>query len=94
MSDKVCIRLPDRFDFSYHKQFTESYEAYLNSPGLKEVEVDFNRVQYLDSSALGMLVLLAKKFDKPGITMTITGSSGAARDIIMMANMSKIYDIK
>ncbi len=94
MADKCLIKLPEKFDFGFHKQFMAAYEPYLEDRAVKEVEVDFSRVQYLDSSALGMLVLLAKKFDRPGVSMTIIGSTGAAREIITMANLSRIYDIR
>lgn len=62
MTDKQSIRLPERFDFSFHKTFNTAYEPALTNTSIKELELDFSLVQYLDSSALGMLVLLAKSF--------------------------------
>lgn len=94
MTDKKSIRLPERFDFSFHKTFNNAYESVLTDNSTKELELDFSLVQYLDSSALGMLVLLAKKISGTQVSLSIAGAQGAAKDIIEMANLSKLYTIK
>ncbi len=94
MPEKSTIRFPERFDFDYHKKFSEAYEPLLNDKLLKEIELDFSLVQYLDSSALGMLVLLYKKFNSAHIGLSIIGAKGTAKEIIDMANLSKLYKIK
>ncbi len=94
MSEQASIRLPERFDFGYHKHFNNEYEPYLQDNSLRELNVDFSQVQYLDSSALGMLVLLAKKFNCKGVSLNIVGARGTALDIIQMANLSKLFTIR
>lgn len=94
MSEQASIRLPERFDFGYHKQFNNAYEPFLEDRTLRELDLDFSQVQYLDSSALGMLVLLAKKFSGKGVCLNIVGARGTALDIIQMANLSKLFTIK
>ena len=90
---KHTIRLPQRFDFSYHKTFNASYEHLLVDKTIRELDIDFSQVNYLDSSALGMLVLLSKKFGQSNVKLSIVGASGTARDIIEMANLSKLFTI-
>lgn len=94
MAEKSTIRLPERFDFSFHKSFSSICESLLNEASLKEVELDFSLVNYLDSSALGMMVLLSKKLGGRNIVLSIIGLKGTAKDIVDMANLSKIYIIK
>ena len=94
MSEHCTIRLPERFDFSYHKEFNAQYEHLVTGSGVKSLELDFSQVQYLDSSALGMLVLLAKKFQGSVVALSISGAHGTARDIVEMANLNKLYQIK
>jgi anti-anti-sigma factor len=91
---KHTIRLPQRFDFSYHKTFNASYELFLTDKTIRELDIDFSQVNYLDSSALGMLVLLAKKFSQSNVKLTIVGAAGTAKDIIEMANLSKLFTIR
>ena len=95
MTDSVAIiRLPNRFDFSHHKLFSQnSDDAFLRAE-VKAIEIDFSQVQYLDSSALGMLVLLAKKASAQSVAVSIRGAQGTALDILMMANLNKLYAIK
>jgi anti-anti-sigma regulatory factor len=60
MSDSCTIVIPERFDFSQHKTFTEQSNQLIQDEQVKTVILDFSRTSYLDSSALGMLVLLKK----------------------------------
>lgn len=90
MADLHVIRLPNRFDFSQHKIFTQQADVALQS-GARQLEIDFSQVQYLDSSALGMLVLLSKKASLQQVSIQLKGAQGTALDILMMANMQKIF---
>lgn len=93
-AQQSVIRLPERFDFSFHKQFAESYQSILEGGQAKQLEIDFSRVLYLDSSALGMLVLLAKKFAPLGTRLIISGAQGTALEIIEMANLNKLFELQ
>jgi anti-anti-sigma factor len=95
MTDSVAIiRLPNRFDFSHHKLFSQNSDDAFVRGDVKAIEIDFSQVQYLDSSALGMLVLLAKKAATHSVSVSIRGAQGTALDILMMANLNKLYSIK
>jgi anti-anti-sigma factor len=93
MAENTTIRLSNRFDFSQHKSFSTQVEQLLANDTLKQLDIDFSQVQYLDSSALGMLVLLAKKATNQGVTVTLRGAQGTAKDILEMANMHKLFQI-
>lgn len=92
MSDEATIRLPDRFDYAYQRQFGEIYLPYLDNPTIKKVILDFSQVGYLDSSALGMMILLHKKFSSQGKALKIKGARGTTRDVLNMANMQNIFE--
>lgn len=94
MSDIKTIKLPEKFDFSYHKVFMDTYQGWVGDDSIKEIVVDFTHVKYLDSSALGMLVLLTKKFDTSRVKMKIHNAKGAAKEIVEIASMSILYDIQ
>ncbi len=94
MDDQFRIRLPERFDFSYHKTFYgHTYDA-LNQNTSQEVIVDFSEVDYLDSSALGMLVMLQKKCAEQNKKVVIENASGVPSEILQVANMGKIVEIR
>jgi anti-anti-sigma factor len=92
MSELETLRLPSRFDYSFHRQFGEMYTPIVESSVCKELILDFSQVEYLDSSALGMMVLLQKKFSTSNRKIKIKGARGATEEILKMANMQKIFE--
>ena len=73
MSNIKVISLPERFDFYYHKKFTSDYQDILTLPEVNHIILDFSRVLYLDSSALGMMVLLHRKAQELHISTSVKG---------------------
>ena len=60
---------------------------------LKSID-DFSQVEYLDSSALGMLVMLQKKCAEQNKKVVIVNASGTPFEILQVANMDKIVEIR
>lgn len=91
MSNIQTIILPERFDFYYHKNFTRDYQQILTLKDVNHIILDFSRVLYLDSSALGMMVLLHRRAQELRISTAVKGAYGQAQEILNIANMQKIY---
>lgn len=88
------INMQGRFDFQVHREFKEAYMPLLDNPAVREIEVEMSRVDYLDSSALGMLMLLnerAKAVNKP---VALLNTSGVVSQVLEVANFSKIFNIR
>jgi anti-anti-sigma factor len=94
MSDSRTIVIPERFDFSQHKTFTEQSNQLIQDEQVKTVILDFSRTSYLDSSALGMLVLLKKKAKVKAINTIIRGAKDNAKDILLIANFNQLFEIQ
>jgi anti-anti-sigma factor len=92
MSEKI-LTLPERFDFGYHNEFTEQYQTQLADKSLTKITLDFSRVSYLDSSALGMMVLLQKKAKGQNVPVKIKGAKDSAKEILHIANFDRLFDI-
>jgi anti-anti-sigma factor len=91
--DEVTLALQGRFDFSQHKDFSAAYRGF--AKGTKRYVVDLSRVQYMDSSAMGMLLQLrehAMRNDKESVVLA-NASSGVA-DILRIANFEKLFLVK
>ena len=52
------INMFGRFDFQVHREFKDAYTPLLDNNAVREIEIEMSKVDYLDSSALGMLMLL------------------------------------
>lgn len=88
---KLTIRVKGRFDFGRHMEFRGSYERLQSVP--RCVVVDLKEATYLDSSALGMLLLLRDHMggDKSQVSMVNVGSD--VRKILAISNFDKLFEI-
>jgi anti-anti-sigma factor len=90
---RSVIRLQGRFDFSSHREFREATEAALATAGSREVSVDLSAVDYLDSSALGMLLMLRDKARGADKIVSLANCRGAVRQVLDIANFGKLFTI-
>jgi anti-anti-sigma factor len=90
---KATIRLTGRFDFNSHREFRECVDGALQDANAKEVVVDLAAVDYLDSSALGMLLMLRDKARAAGKTTTLSNCRGAVKQVLDIANFGKLFQI-
>ena len=92
MADVETIVLPNRFDYSFHRKFDEQYSPLLQDKQCKQITLDFSKVEYLDSAAIGMIVLLQKKCSNLQKVAKIKGAKGPTADILDMAHMQKLFE--
>ncbi|MNI95463.1 STAS domain protein [compost metagenome] len=86
---KLTISVKGRFDFAKHQDFRASYEH----KELKAVVVDLKEATYLDSSALGMLLLLRDHAGGDDSDIRVVNSSSDVRKILAISNFDKLFDI-
>lgn len=90
---KAVIKLLGRFDFNTHRDFRSAYEPLISDDGVHSVTVDFSGVDYLDSSALGMLLMLRDKLGGVSKEVALTGVSGNVKQVLDIANFGKLFNI-
>jgi anti-anti-sigma factor len=90
---RSVIRLLGRFDFNSHREFREAVDNALGVQDCGEVAVDLGSVDYLDSSALGMLLMLRDKAHGAGKTVSLANCRGAVRQVLDIANFGKLFSI-
>ena len=93
LNDRATVRLKGRFQFDVHREFRTAYEPYIADPAVRTVVLDFSGVDYLDSSALGMLLLLREKLANVRKEVEITGAKGMVKQILDVANFSRLFSI-
>lgn len=87
------LSLEGRFDFHSHRDFRTAYDGVLAKPEVREILIDFGRVDYLDSSALGMLLLLREKAEAGGKKVKLTNLTGSVKQVLEIANFGKLFAI-
>ncbi|MDR1994956.1 STAS domain-containing protein [Azonexus sp.] len=90
---KAVVKLAGRFDFNTHREFRSAYEPLVADADVQAVVVDFSGVDYLDSSALGMLLMLRDKLGGVGKEVVLTGVRGNVKQVLDIANFGKLFPI-
>ena len=87
--DEVTIAVIGKFDFQLYDEFRASY-ANTVGDGLTYV-VDLSETEYLDSSALGMLLALREHAGWDAANIEIRQASPEVRKILDVANFGKLF---
>jgi anti-anti-sigma factor len=89
--NKITIAVAGKFDFQLYDEFRASY-ADTAGDGIEYV-VDLSNTEYLDSSALGMLLLLREHAGGESSSIEITRASAEVRKILDVANFGKLFKL-
>ncbi len=89
--DQVTISVAGKFDFQLYDEFRASYADTAGS-GVRYV-VDLADTEYLDSSALGMLLLLREHAGGEASDIEISQASPEVKKILDVANFGKLFKI-
>lgn len=90
---KAVVKLQGRFDFSAHREFRTSCNSCLDDGTVKEIDVDLGGVEYMDSSALGMLLMLKERADASAKRVVLSDCRGTVKQVLDIANFGKIFSI-
>ncbi|MDQ0702659.1 anti-anti-sigma factor [Pseudomonas sp. W3I7] len=88
---KLTIKVKGRFDFGSHQAFRDAYERFYKVPEI--YVVDLKDATYMDSSALGMLLLLRDHAGGDNAEVQVINSNTDVRKILGISNFDKLFDI-
>ena len=89
-AERFIIRPKGRFDFTVRREFSEASKQGVDA-GVPEVQVNLSEVDYMDSSALGMLLLFRERSLNAGRKPTLTGARDVVKQILDVANFQKLF---
>lgn len=90
-SDRLIIGISGRFTFALYKEFAAAYKNLPSNP--VRIEIDLAEVEYLDSSALGMLLSMRNHIEEH-IPITLSRSSPDVRKILEIARFDQRFIIE
>jgi len=88
----LIIKLSGRLDFAKHQSFCEAYSSQ-EPDSVHHYVLDMRDLTYLDSSALGMLLLL-KDFASKSAKISIINCSKDVCKIFEIANFQQLFEIE
>ena len=89
----VRIDVKGRFDYKVSKDFREAYRHIPGRDGIA-YHVDLKDVDFMDSSALGMLLLLREHAISRGGVVIIQHPSETIDKILRVANFEQLFEIE
>lgn len=87
---ELRIAIEGRFDFSVHQEFRRAYEE---APLPQRYCIDMRETSYLDSSALGMLLLLRDHAGGDDADIRIVNCRDDVRKILTISNFEQLFNI-
>ncbi|MGC1332846.1 STAS domain-containing protein [Pseudomonas sp.] len=89
---ELTISIVGRFDFGSHQSFRDAYERGNEKP--KAYIIDLKNTTYLDSSALGMLLLLRDHAGGDAAKVRLVNSNSDVKKILAISNFDKLFKIE
>ncbi len=87
----IIISISGRFDFSVHQDFRIAYET--QEPKPSAFVIDLGDTTYLDSSALGMLLLLRDYASSDNSEIKIINANEDVKKILAISNFEQLFAI-
>lgn len=94
VGNKAVLSVSGRFVFAMHSEFRKCAQEILDAPQVEYIEIDLQRAEYLDSAALGMMLLLRERALKTRKRpIRISGCSGQVKGVLGMCNFDQLFVI-
>lgn len=90
---RAVVKLSGRFDFNAHRDFRGAYEPLMENTVVSAIAIDLEGVDYLDSSALGMLLMLRDKTLGNAKALSLRNARGGVKQVLEIANFGKLFQI-
>lgn len=91
IDDEVVIQIEGRFDFHMHAEFKDSYIGY---PPRTRFVIDLGNTTYLDSSAMGMLLLLREHVGGDTSNIRIIKCTPEVKKALSISNLDKLFMVE
>jgi len=86
----VTVTLPNEFDFRAHKEFRETHK---NPKENVRYVLDFSKTEHMDSSALGMLLLMREELGNEDANVRIINCRENIKSLLEMASFHQLFDV-
>ncbi len=89
--DEVTVSVAGRFDYRIYDSFKASFHDIDESR--KAVNVDLSKTDYMDSSALGMLLMMREHLGR-AVKICLVNPTPDVMRVLTIANFDKLFSIR
>jgi anti-anti-sigma factor len=87
----AVIRVPARFDFRRIGDFHGAVDKVFEQRLADEIVIDLSDTEYLDSAALGMLLVLRDRARGERAGVVLASARGTVSNVLSAANFAKLF---
>ncbi|MBF0133809.1 MAG: STAS domain-containing protein [Magnetococcales bacterium] len=93
---EIGLRLVENFDHNILSAFEKAFNALSQNYVNKDVRyvLDFKKTKYIDSSALGMLLLFRERVGGHAADIRFINARPAIKQTLTTANFQRLFDIR
>ena len=88
----LTINITGRFDITTYRDFGQAYKDKLDS--ISKTVIDMAEVEYVDSSALGMLLMLRERSGADSAQIDIVNCTEPVKNILKTTNFDQLFNIQ
>lgn len=85
------MQVTGRLDFNRRDEFIGILETFLGEVATPEVHVDCARLDYVDSSGLGLLLVLRDRVQRLGSKVALIGCSESVREVLETVQFGRLF---
>lgn len=85
----LTLKISGKFNFSCFREFQDAVAG----PTPDRYVIDLSRTDYIDSSALGMLLLLREKVGEDAGRVLIRSGAGQPSEVLRLANFQRLFTV-
>jgi anti-anti-sigma factor len=89
-ADTVVVRLAGELDVQATFQLEPALERLTRDPSTRALVVDMNRVEFMDSSALGLLLALRERLQADDIRLLVANPSAPVRRLLALGGVGDV----
>jgi HptB-dependent secretion and biofilm anti anti-sigma factor len=89
----TTIALKGRFDFQAHQRFRTAIDGLLKN-GKARLRVDLAEVNFIDSSALGMLLLARENCEKAGGSVVLDRPQEYVNKVLKLCHFDQLFQVQ
>lgn len=90
--NRAILNLHGRFDFDAHQAFRHSIDPVLSAQEITDIQLNLEHLEYICSSALGMLLMVRDKVRTHGKRrVRIHNAHGRVKHVLDVSNLAPMF---
>lgn len=94
INGRAVIRMEGRFDLHSILDFRNTVRPLLTDPEAETLVVDFSHVSFVDSSALGILLLLREQAEEKHKSVVLTHCGPDLQRVLSISQFNRLFRIE